>query len=128
MHGRMSSMEERFALYALVVTYNISCVDSQTCQGLSALDQENLHIIVFDNSVSDYGNQSYCQKKGWTYLPKPLRSVAEVRLNSADMSLAEIGEALDPPIGKSGVNHRMKKIQQIAEELMLENGDIDEMK
>ena len=44
------------------------------------------------------------------------------------MSLAEIGEALDPPIGKSGVNHRMKKIQQIAEELMLENGDIDEMK
>ena len=57
-----------------------------------------------------------------------MRSVAEVRLNSADMSLAEIGEALDPPIGKSGVNHRMKKIQQIAEELMLENGDIDEMK
>ena len=51
------------------------------------------------------------EKKGWTYLPKPLRSVAEVRLNSADMSLAEIGEALDPPIGKSGVNHRMKKIQ-----------------
>ena len=68
MHGRMSSMEERFVLYALVVTYNISCVDSQTCQGLSALDQENLHIIVFDNSVSDYGNRSYCQKKGWTYL------------------------------------------------------------
>ena len=44
------------------------------------------------------------------------------------MSLAEIGESLDKPIGKSGVNHRMKKIQQIAEELMLQYGDSDEIK
>lgn len=67
-------------------------------------------------------------KKGWNYLPDTLKSVAELRLNSADMSLAEIGKALDKPLGKSGVNHRMKKIQQLAEELMLQYGDYDEIK
>ncbi len=62
-------------------------------------------------------------KKGWNYLPDNLKSVAEIRLNNTEMSLSEIGELLDPPIGKSGVNHRMKKIQQIADELMETYGE-----
>ena len=34
-----------------------------------------------------------------------------------DMSLKELGEMLNPPISKSGVNHRLKKIEQIANDL-----------
>jgi conserved hypothetical protein len=50
-------------------------------------------------------------------LPLTLRQIAEVRLNHPDASLKELGEMLDPPIGKSGVNHRLRKLEQFAEEL-----------
>lgn len=62
-------------------------------------------------------------KKGLSFLPENLKQVAEIRLNNVEMPLSEIGELLDPPIGKSGVNHRMKKIQQIAEDLQAQYGD-----
>ena len=61
-------METAHSLYALVVIYNISCPDSKTCQALSGLESEKLHIFIYDNSVKDYGNREYCLKIGWTYL------------------------------------------------------------
>jgi hypothetical protein len=48
-------------------------------------------------------------------LPESLREVAELRLNNVALSLAEIGAELN--ISKSGVNHKLKKISQIAEKL-----------
>lgn len=54
---------------------------------------------------------------GLQRLPENLREVAELRLNYPDESLKELGEMLDPPVGKSGVNHRLRKIEKIAEEL-----------
>ncbi|MCI6277145.1 MAG: DNA-binding protein WhiA [Clostridium sp.] len=53
-------------------------------------------------------------------LPKNLRDIAELRLNYPDESLKELGEMLEPPVGKSGVNHRLRKIEKIAEELRKE--------
>ncbi len=50
-------------------------------------------------------------------LPPNLREVAEIRLNNRDATLKEIGMMLDPPVGKSGVNHRFRKIEELAEEL-----------
>lgn len=57
------------------------------------------------------------QKVGLRKLPPNLREIAELRINYADVSLKELGEMLNPPIGKSGVNHRLRKIEKIAEEL-----------
>ena len=54
---------------------------------------------------------------GLQRLPENLREVAELRLNYPDESLKELGEMLDPPVGKSGINHRLRKIEKIAEEL-----------
>ncbi|MBE6047729.1 MAG: DNA-binding protein WhiA [Clostridium sp.] len=54
---------------------------------------------------------------GLKRLPKNLREVAELRLNYPDESLKDLGEMLNPPVGKSGVNHRLRKIEKIAEEL-----------
>ena len=48
-------------------------------------------------------------------LPKNLRLIAALRLENPEASLKELGEMLDPPIGKSGVNHRMRKIEEVAE-------------
>lgn len=54
---------------------------------------------------------------GLSYLPENLRELAELRLENTEISLKEIGEMLTPPVGKSGVNHRFRKIEQIAAEL-----------
>ena len=52
-------------------------------------------------------------------LPETLKEIAEVRINNPEMSLIELGKLLDKPIGKSGVNHRLKKLSQIVEELKI---------
>ena len=54
---------------------------------------------------------------GLSYLPDALRQLAEIRLENPDVSLKELGTLLDTPVGKSGVNHRLRKISEIAENL-----------
>lgn len=51
-----------------------------------------------------------------------LRQVAYVRLENPDMNLKDIGELLTPAVGKSGVNHRLRKISEMAEKLRGEGG------
>ena len=57
------------------------------------------------------------KKNKFNSLPEGLKEIAELRIENPDISLAELGKLLKDPIGKSGVNHRLKKISQIAEEL-----------
>jgi hypothetical protein len=54
---------------------------------------------------------------GLERLPDSLREMAEVRLEYPDAPLKELGEYLDPPVGKSGVNHRLRKLSEFAEKL-----------
>lgn len=55
--------------------------------------------------------------KGNTFLSEELRTVAEIRLENPDMSLRELGESVEPPLSRSGVNHRLKRIGEIAAEI-----------
>ena len=50
-------------------------------------------------------------------LPDNLREMALVRLERPDATLKELGEALNPPVGKSGVNHRLRKLGILADDL-----------
>ena len=50
-------------------------------------------------------------------LPDNLREMALVRLDRPDATLKELGEALNPPVGKSGVNHRLRKLGILADDL-----------
>ncbi len=50
-------------------------------------------------------------------LSKGLQEIANLRLNNSDTSLIELGKMLDNPIGKSGVNYRLKSISKFADEL-----------
>ncbi len=54
---------------------------------------------------------------GLESLPESLRQMAMARLENPDMPLKDLGGLLDPPVGKSGVNHRLRKLKAIAEEL-----------
>ena len=51
----------------------------------------------------------------WNRLNSNLQEVAILRLENPEASLEELGKMLSEPIGKSGVNHRIKKIMEIAE-------------
>ena len=51
---------------------------------------------------------------GFLLLPDNLRQIAEVRLQYPEATLQELGELLEPPIGKSGVNHRLRKLSELA--------------
>ncbi len=50
-------------------------------------------------------------------LDENLKEIANLRLENPDMPLSELGKLLKNPIGKSGVNYRLKKIMEIANEL-----------
>lgn len=50
-------------------------------------------------------------------LPESLAETARMRLEYPEATLKELGELMDPPLGKSGVNHRLKKLSQLAEDL-----------
>ncbi len=52
---------------------------------------------------------------GFETLPEGLREIAELRLEYPEAPLKELGTYLNPPVGKSGVNHRLRKISTIAE-------------
>lgn len=52
---------------------------------------------------------------GFNRLPENLRQMAEVRLEYPEATLKELGEYLDPPVGKSGVNHRLRHLSEIAD-------------
>ncbi len=50
----------------------------------------------------------------WSALPDTLKEIGELREQYPDVSLKELGEMLNPPIGKSGANHRLERIMKFA--------------
>ena len=60
---------------------------------------------------------------GLEKLPENLRDAAYARLEEPDATLKELGEMLNPPVGKSGINHRLRKLSQMAQDIR-ENGRI----
>ncbi len=77
---------------------------------------ENANI---DKTVAAAGDQLAALRRiesqcGLAALPEGLQVLAELRLANPDMSLRDLGEAMDPPLSRSGVNHRMQKILAFA--------------
>lgn len=62
------------------------------------------------------------EQKGLQYLPSDLQELALLRRENPDYSLQELGDHLKEPLSKSGVNHRLKKILELAEELRTKGG------
>ena len=68
-------------------------------------------------SIRQIENIEYiCDHIGLTNLDPSLREVADLRINYPDASLRELGDMLMPRVGKSGVNHRLRKLDKIAED------------
>lgn len=56
-------------------------------------------------------------QRGLFTLPPALQEIARLRLEHTSLSLQELGQMLTPPVGKSGVNHRMRRLMDIAKEI-----------
>ena len=59
---------------------------------------------------------------GFDKLPEGLRDVALTRLAYPDAALKELGQLMASPLGKSGVNHRLRKLSEIAQGLREQQG------
>lgn len=54
---------------------------------------------------------------GFQNLPDNIREAAQIRLEYPDATLKELGQILEPPVGKSGMNHRLRKLSELADRL-----------
>ena len=61
---------------------------------------------------------------GFEKLSEGLEEIALARLSHPEASLKELGEFLSPPVGKSGVNHRLRKLSELAEKVRQEQGGL----
>jgi len=62
------------------------------------------------------------QRVGLENLPERLREVARLRLEYPEATLRELGTQLRPPLGKSGVNHRLRRLEEMAADLRRTSG------
>lgn len=60
---------------------------------------------------------------GLSALPDNLRVVAELKRDNPELSLSALGNLLEPPISRSGVNHRINKLIELSEEIKTEAGE-----
>lgn len=71
-------------------------------------------------AVRQIENIKYIQQKvGLDHIPPNLREIAVLRIEYEDLTLKELGEMASPQLSKSAVNHRLRKIEQIADNLRL---------
>jgi hypothetical protein len=57
------------------------------------------------------------QTVGLSYLSQPLRDIAKARMENPGASLSDLGKMLASPVGKSGVSHRLRRIEGIAKSI-----------
>lgn len=65
--------------------------------------------------------QMLIDSKGLNSLPHALQEVALLRLSHPDVSLRELGELAKPPLSKSAINHRMRRIDELVQKAMKEH-------
>jgi len=58
---------------------------------------------------------------GFGMLSQSLEEIAELRLSRPEATLKELGEALNPPVGKSGINHRLRKLGDLADKIRVQS-------
>ena len=138
--GLKARIIERKGHFIVYLKEGENIVDLLNIMGahLSLMNMENLRIIKdMRNNVNRQVNcetsnlsktvlasikqikdiNTIARMRGLGYLTDQLKEAAELRLMYEEASLKEIGAMLSPPVSKSGVNHRLRKISEIAENL-----------
>ena len=88
----------------------VNCDNANIEKSLKAAEKQISDIELIDETVGLYS------------LPDNLQEIAELRYNNPDFNLKDLGAAIDPPISRSGANHRLQKIAEIADRIRAEKG------
>jgi len=112
-----------------LLTYMGAVTAAMNVMGAKALKQvrntanrrANSEIANLQKTASASAHQIKAIKKlkkngKYNLLPEELRIVADIRYDYPELTLRELGAKLDPPISRSGVNHRLEKIIRLADE------------
>ena len=84
----------------------------------------NIHKTV-NAAVKQIEDIRYIEKTiGFEQLSEGLEEIARLRLEQPEATLKELGAMLSVPVGKSGVNHRLRKLSILAEELRQQGGEV----
>lgn len=78
-------------------------------------DQANIDRTLSASEQQCAAIRRLIRNKGMSAIPPELREIAQLRLDNPEMSLRELSESLSEPISRSGVNHRLKKLMELAE-------------
>jgi DNA-binding protein WhiA len=79
-------------------------------------DEYNFQRMLDAADTQVEGIRRYVIVKGMRSLPPALQEIAQKRLDNADLSLVELGQLFEPPLSKSAVNHRMRRLMDIVRE------------
>ena len=90
------------------INRSMNCDNANIDKALNAAERQISDIELIDSTM------------GLDSLPDSLREIARVRYENIDFTLKELGAALETPISRSGANHRMQKIAEIAENIRKE--------
>lgn len=80
-------------------------------------DQANIDRTLSASAQQCAAIRKLIEVRGFEGIPPELREIAGLRLENPEMSLRELSESLSEPISRSGVNHRLKKLMELAEEI-----------
>ena len=117
----LNIMEAHVALMSLENIRILKEMRNSTNRGVNC-EMANINKMISAASKQIRDIKLIQEKLGFDELSKGLKEIAILRLENPDTGLKELGEMLDPPVGKSGVNHRLRKLSEIAEELRSEGG------
>ena len=84
-------------------------------------DQANLNKQLSAGAKQAAAITAYSLKHSLAGLPKDLQELGRLRMLNPDVSLTELGGMLSTPVGKSGVNHKMRKLMNLITEETDEN-------
>ncbi len=90
---------------ANAVNRKVNCETANISKTVEASVQQQEDILLIQQTV------------GLETLSEELQELAQLRLDNPGVPLKELGTMLSPPLGKSGVNHRLRKLKEIAESL-----------
>ena len=106
-YNQVFQMEDVLALKSLRNRTNriVNCESANLDRTVNAASQQIQNIRLID------------EKLGLENLSDRLRSAAELRLAHPELSLGELAKLADPPVSKSGLNHRLAKLAETANQL-----------
>ncbi|MFP4148102.1 MAG: DNA-binding protein WhiA [Nitriliruptoraceae bacterium] len=90
---------------------------------LANADRANLARTVTASAAQAEAVTRAIERHGWDGLEPELREVALTRLANPEASLAELGALLDPPVGKSAVHRRLRRLEELGDRGATDEGE-----